>query len=93
VTTPDSIHLATAIIWKVECFYTFDGKDKAKKARALLPLNGNVAGRSLAILSAPAKSAIVRATFKKPKRAKLVFSKSYVQLRVDTDSQSFLPPT
>ena len=58
-----------------------------------LKLSLNVAGRSLAILSAPAKSAIVRATFKKPKRAKLVFSKSNVQLRMDTDSQSFLPPT
>ena len=49
LTTPDSIHLATAIVWKVECFYTFDAKDKAKKARALLPLNGNVAGHNLTI--------------------------------------------
>lgn len=55
LTTPDSIHLATAIVWKVECFYTFDGKDKAKKARALLPLNGNVAGRSLTIQKPLAK--------------------------------------
>jgi len=28
-----------------------------------------------------------------PKRAKLGFSKSHVQLRMETDSQSFLPPT
>jgi len=44
-TTPDSIHLATAIIAKVDVFQTFDGTGK----RGLLKLDGNVAGHSLAI--------------------------------------------
>jgi predicted nucleic acid-binding protein len=55
LTTPDSIHLATAIIYKVGCFYTFDGKDKPKKARAILPLDGNVAGHNLSIQKPLAK--------------------------------------
>jgi len=55
LTTPDAIHLATAIIWEVDCFYTFDGRDKSKKVRSLLPLSGNVAGRNLTIARPLAK--------------------------------------
>lgn len=46
VTTPDAIHLATAISRQPECeyFYTFDGKNRPNKTRALLPLNGALAG-------------------------------------------------
>lgn len=44
-TTPDSIHLATAITAKVDVFQTFDGTGK----RGLLKLDGNVAGHNLAI--------------------------------------------
>jgi predicted nucleic acid-binding protein len=43
--TPDSIHLATAIIAKVDVFQTFDGGGK----RGLLQMDGNVAGHNLAI--------------------------------------------
>ena len=44
--TPDSIHLATAIIVKVDVFQTFDG---GGKKRGLLDLNSNVAGYNLKI--------------------------------------------
>jgi predicted nucleic acid-binding protein len=45
--TPDAIHLATAIHYKVDAFYTFD--DGRHGGRSLLSLNGNVAGHPLAI--------------------------------------------
>jgi len=43
---PDAYHLATAIHYTVDAFYTFDEDD-------LLPLNGNVAGRNLIICKPP----------------------------------------
>jgi len=47
---PDSVHLATAIIQKVDIFYTTDEFDElSKKKRALIPLNHDVAGYDLAI--------------------------------------------
>ncbi|MEE9443509.1 MAG: type II toxin-antitoxin system VapC family toxin [candidate division Zixibacteria bacterium] len=49
LSVPDAIHLATAIHYEVETFYTFDGKDKPGKSRALLPLDGNVAGYDLKV--------------------------------------------
>jgi predicted nucleic acid-binding protein len=49
VSTPDAIHLASAILYDVTEFHTFDGKRK----RALLPLNGNVAGYNLRICKPP----------------------------------------
>ena len=44
--TPDSIHLASAILYEAEVFYTFDGEGKKKRpTRAkLLSLSGDVAG-------------------------------------------------
>lgn len=48
LTTPDAIHLATAIYWECEKFFTFDEKDKpggSRPKRALIPLNGVVAGK------------------------------------------------
>jgi predicted nucleic acid-binding protein len=45
---PDAVHLATAIHYRADIFYTFDKKD-SKKRRALVPLNGNVAGHTLVI--------------------------------------------
>jgi predicted nucleic acid-binding protein len=42
----DAIHLATAIHYKANSFYTFDEK-------RLLPLNGNVAGYNLLICKPP----------------------------------------
>jgi predicted nucleic acid-binding protein len=55
LTTPDAIHLATAIINGVTEFHTFDnGK---KKGLGLLSLNGNVGGHKLVIC---------KPTFKQP---------------------------
>lgn len=45
IKVPDAIHLATAIHYGAEKFYTFDGK----KRRGLLRLSGNVAGHNLII--------------------------------------------
>lgn len=44
--SPDAIHLATAIIYKVNEFHTFDRKGRAGTL-GLLPLTGNVAGHKL----------------------------------------------
>jgi predicted nucleic acid-binding protein len=43
---PDTTHLATAIHYRVDALYTFDGDD-------LLPLNGDVAGYNLVICKPP----------------------------------------
>ena len=53
VTTPDAIHLATAIIYAASEFHTFDENNELRKRRALLPLNGNVAGYHLIICKPP----------------------------------------
>ncbi|MDQ2731803.1 MAG: PIN domain-containing protein [Armatimonadota bacterium] len=45
VTTPDAIHLATAIHAKCNVFYTLDAQNKVGKQRGLLPLHGYFAGR------------------------------------------------
>jgi hypothetical protein len=47
--SPDCVHLATAIIYQADVFYTLDGGGKRGKANDLLPLNGNVAGYPLTI--------------------------------------------
>lgn len=46
----DCIHLARAILYKADAFYTLDGSSGTPKRNALLPLNGNVAGYPLVIL-------------------------------------------
>ncbi len=48
LSSPDSIQLATAVIYNAEEFHTFDGSGKKKKGY-LLPLDGNVAGHKLKI--------------------------------------------
>ncbi len=48
LSVPDAIHLATAILNKVDAFHTFDAKN-GKGSLGLLPLNGNVAGHNLVI--------------------------------------------
>lgn len=45
----DCVHLATAIIWKADVFYTVDGNALKPKANALVPLSGNVGGHPLTI--------------------------------------------
>lgn len=54
LSTPDSIHIATAILYEATEFHTFDGagdpKSFSKKASLpLIPLSGNVAGHNLTI--------------------------------------------
>jgi len=54
VSTPDAIHLATAIIQVCDVFYTFDEKDRdEKKTLGLLPLSGDVAIDNLEIRKPP----------------------------------------
>lgn len=53
--TPDSIHLATAIISGVTEFHTFDSGEKDKKFIGLLQLDGNVAGHRLKICKPSAR--------------------------------------
>lgn len=48
LSTPDAIHLATAIQYHVDEFHTFDGGSKSKHL-GLLGLSGNVAGHRLTI--------------------------------------------
>jgi len=49
ISTPDSIHLATAIIYQVDEFDTLDGAGERPRRNDLLPLNGDVAGYPLHI--------------------------------------------
>jgi predicted nucleic acid-binding protein len=53
LTTPDAIHLATAILYGASEFHTFDANNETRKRRALLPLNGNIAGYPLVICKPP----------------------------------------
>lgn len=48
LSTPDAIHLATAILFRADEFHTFDDKGSSKSL-GLIPLSGNVAGNRLTI--------------------------------------------
>jgi predicted nucleic acid-binding protein len=51
VSTPDAIHLATAILYKADEFHTMDGLQKGgSKKRKLLSLSGDVSGYNLKIV-------------------------------------------
>lgn len=52
---PDAIHLATAILYRVTEFHTFDGGGMGKSL-GLLPLSGNVGGHRLNICKPQAKN-------------------------------------
>lgn len=54
LSTPDAIHLATAILYRVDEFHTFDEKGK-NNTLGLIPLSGNVAGNRLIICKPEAK--------------------------------------
>ena len=57
LTTPDAIHLATAIMHRVTEFHTFDsGKSGSSKNLGLLGLSGNVAGHKLTICTPQTKN-------------------------------------
>ena len=45
IETPDSIHLATAILYKADELHTTDGSGKRKRPSDLISLSGNVTGR------------------------------------------------
>jgi predicted nucleic acid-binding protein len=49
LSVPDSIHLASAIVYGADEFHTLDGAGKRKRKSDLLPLDGNVAGHNLRI--------------------------------------------
>jgi len=53
VSTPDAIHLATAIHYQVDEFHTYD--DGGKDGISILALNGDVAGHELIIRKPPVK--------------------------------------
>lgn len=54
LSVPDSIHLASAILYRATEFHTFDGKDGTRdKTLGLLPLSGNVGGHKLTICIPP----------------------------------------
>lgn len=55
LTTPDAIHIATAIHYRVDEFHTFDNNG-GTKTLGLLPLSGDVAGHRLKICKPEAKS-------------------------------------
>ena len=54
LTVPDSLHLATAILYRADEFHTFDQNNDPKyNSLGLLPLSGNVAGHDLRICAPP----------------------------------------
>jgi len=55
ISTPDAIHLATAVLYRADEFHTFD-HDGDGKTLGLLPLSGNVGGHALKICKPEAKS-------------------------------------
>lgn len=57
LTSPDAIHLATAILYRVTEFHTFDdGKSGSSKNLGLLGLSGDVGGHRLTICKPQAKN-------------------------------------
>jgi predicted nucleic acid-binding protein len=67
LSTPDAIHLATAIIYRVTEFHTFDNDGDAKSL-GLLPLSGDVGGNRLTICKPQAKN--LELDLRKPKPGK-----------------------
>jgi predicted nucleic acid-binding protein len=56
VEAADAVHLATAIHYGADAFYTFDeGGEGARRSRSLLSLNGNVGGHQLVVCKPPVK--------------------------------------
>lgn len=62
ISTPDAIHLASAIQYDASEFHTFDGKKYSSNPGGLLTLNGNVAGHRLKICTPKAEQ--LRLNFK-----------------------------
>lgn len=69
LTLGDALHLASAIIYDCDEFLTFDENDctkPSKARRALIPLNGNVAGHKLTICKPVAKAPKLRLVVPQP---------------------------
>lgn len=58
LSTPDAVHLATAILYRADEFHTFDGKGNSTSL-GLLPLSGNVGGHDLMICKPKAQSPLL----------------------------------
>jgi predicted nucleic acid-binding protein len=56
LSTPDAIHLATAILYRVDEFHTFDSGSSSSKTLGLIPLSGNVGGHRLIICKPQARN-------------------------------------
>lgn len=56
LSTPDAIHLATAILYRADEFHTFDDGQSSSKAISLIDLSGNVGGHKLTICKPVAKN-------------------------------------
>ncbi|MCA3303891.1 MAG: PIN domain-containing protein [Roseomonas sp.] len=56
ISTPDAIHLATAILYRVTEFHTFDDGKSSSKSLGLLSLSGNVGGHRLTICKPQARN-------------------------------------
>lgn len=56
LTTPDAIHLATAIWYKADEFHTFDNGKKDSKSLGLIQLSGDVGGHRLTICKPQARN-------------------------------------
>src|SRR5579871_490855 len=54
LSTPDAIHLATAILYRADEFHTFDAEG-SRQSLGLIPLSGNVGGHKLTICKPEAK--------------------------------------
>jgi len=55
LSTPDALHLATAILYRANEFHTFDRRN-GRQTLGLLPLSGNVGGHKLTICKPEARS-------------------------------------
>lgn len=58
VGTPDAIHIATAIEYQCDRFYTFDEKDEPRRRRAIIPLSPVIANQYNLIIEKPAPTQI-----------------------------------
>jgi hypothetical protein len=56
LSTPDAIHLATAVLYRVDEFHTFDGGGSSSKSLGLIPLSGDVGGHKLMICKPQARN-------------------------------------
>ncbi|XSG82337.1 MAG: type II toxin-antitoxin system VapC family toxin [Methyloligella sp. ZOD6] len=56
LTTPDAIHLATGVLYRVTEFHTFDDGKSDKKSIGLINLSGDVGGNNLKICKPTAKN-------------------------------------